>query len=58
MNYQGASAKCEALGGNLPTIQSLEDFDYVNSMTSDLSWTALHPQFKNNKVLKCKGMQN
>ena len=51
MNYQGASAKCEALGGNLPTIQSLEDFDYVNSMTSDLSWTALHPQFKNNKVL-------
>ena len=55
INYQGASSKCEELGGTLPTIQSLEDYDYIDSITSGLSWTSLQQKSRNNKALQCKG---
>ena len=60
-SYKEASRICDQLGGNLPTIQSMEDFlhinhhIYMNSWNS--SWTSSQGIFKNkNKIVEpCLG---
>ena len=60
-SYKEASRICDQLGGNLPTIQSMEDFHHVNHHNNmnlwKSSWTSLQATFKNkyNIVDPCLG---